>query len=100
MPPRLILNADDFGLTRGINRAIAQLHQAGALTSATLMATGPAFDDAVAVARANPTLGVGCHITLVDAIPAASPETIPTLLGNDDKTLRTSNIDFAQALLR
>jgi predicted glycoside hydrolase/deacetylase ChbG (UPF0249 family) len=100
MPSRLILNADDFGLTTGINRAIGQLHQAGALTSATLMATGPAFDDAVAVARANPSLGVGCHITLVDAIPVAHPETIPTLLGGDGKTLRTSNIDFAQALLR
>jgi chitin disaccharide deacetylase len=100
MPPRLILNADDFGLTTGINRAIGQLHQAGVLTSATLMATGPAFDDAVAVARANPTLGVGCHITLVDAIPVAHPETIPTLLSGDGKTLRTSILDFTQALLR
>ncbi len=50
MAARLILNADDFGLTRGINRAIAELHAAGALTSATLMANGPAFDDAVAIA--------------------------------------------------
>ena len=100
MPPRLILNADDFGLTPGVNRAIAELHQAGALTSATLMATGPAFDDAVATAHANPTLGVGCHITLVDAIPVAHPQSIPTLLGGDGKTLRSSIVDFAQALLR
>jgi chitin disaccharide deacetylase len=100
MPPRLILNADDFGLTSGINRAIGQLHQAGVLTSATLMATGRAFDDAVAVARANPTLGVGCHITLVDAVPAAPPEAIPSLLSSDGKTLRASIIDFTQALLR
>jgi len=100
MPPRLILNADDFGLTRGINRAIAELHQAGVLTSATLMATGPAFDDAVAIARANPTLGVGCHITLVDGIPIAHPQSIPSLLGGDAKTLRSSIVDFTQALLR
>ena len=100
MPPRLILNADDFGLTAGINRAIAELHRAGALTSATLMATGPAFDDAVAVARANPTLGVGCHITLLDGIPVAHPQSIPSLLGGDGKTLRTSIVDFTQALLR
>jgi predicted glycoside hydrolase/deacetylase ChbG (UPF0249 family) len=100
MPPRLILNADDFGLTPGVNRAIAELHQAGALTSATLMATGPAFDDAVAIVRANPTLGVGCHITLVDAIPVAHPQSIPTLIGADGKTLRSSIVDFAQALLR
>ena len=62
MPARLILNADDFGLTPGVNRAIGELHAAGVLTSTTLMACGPAFDDAVAVAHAHPTLGVGCHI--------------------------------------
>ena len=50
MAPRLIINADDFGLTAGVNRAIAELHQAGAVTSATLMATGAAFDDAVSTA--------------------------------------------------
>jgi len=100
MPPRLILNADDFGLTPGVNRAIAELHQAGVLTSATLMATGAAFDDAVAIAHANPTLGVGCHITLVDGIPTAHPQSIPSLLGGDGKTLRPSLVDFTQALLR
>ena len=58
MASRLIINADDFGLTPGINRAIAQLHEAGALTSTTLMATGSAFDDAVAIAHAHPKLEV------------------------------------------
>ena len=100
MPPRLIINADDFGLTPGVNRAIAELHQAGALTSTTLMATGPAFDDAVATAHANPTLGVGCHIVLTDGVPVLPPESIPTLLGPDGKTFRPSLIDFVQALLR
>jgi chitin disaccharide deacetylase len=100
MAPRLIINADDFGLTPGINRAIAELHQARVLTSTTLMATGPAFDDAVAIARANPTLGVGCHIVLTDGIPASPPQSIPTLLGPDGKTFRPSLVDFLQALLR
>lgn len=100
MAPRLIINADDFGLTHGINRAIAELHQANALTSATLMATGPAFDDAIAVARANPALGVGCHVVLTDGSPAAPPETIPSLLGSGGKTFRPSLFDFTQALLR
>ena len=100
MPPRLIINADDFGLTPGVNRAIAELQQAGALTSATLMATGAAFDDAVAIAHANPALGVGCHIVLTDGVPASPPQTIPTLLGPDGKTFRPSLIDFLQALLR
>src|ERR1700729_307855 len=71
---RLILNADDFGLTAGINRAIGELHAAGALTSATLMANGPAFDDAVRVASAHPTLGVGCHVVLTDGAPVSPPE--------------------------
>ncbi|HEX3373742.1 MAG TPA: ChbG/HpnK family deacetylase [Edaphobacter sp.] len=100
MPPRLIINADDFGLTPGVNRAIAELHQAHALTSATLMATGPAFDNAVATAHANPTLGVGCHIVLTDGTPVSPPKTIPTLIGPDGKSFRPSLIDFIQALLR
>jgi predicted glycoside hydrolase/deacetylase ChbG (UPF0249 family) len=97
---RLIINADDFGLTSGVNRAIAELHQASALTSATLMATGPAFEEAVAIAHANPTLGVGCHIILTDGVPVSPPNTIPTLLGPDGKTFRPSLVDFIQALLR
>ncbi len=100
MPARLILNADDFGLTHGINRAIGELHSAGVLSSATLMANGAAFDDAVEVARAHPTLGVGCHIVLTDGIPLAPLKHIPGLLGPDGKTLRPSLTDFIQALLR
>jgi len=100
MTARLILNADDFGLTRGVNRAIGELNAAGVLTSATLMANGPAFDDAVSVAQAHPTLGVGCHIVLTDGIPVAPPEYIPSLLGPDRKSLRPSLADFVQALLR
>ena len=100
MPAALILNADDFGLTPGINRAIGELSAAGVLTSATLMASGPAFDDAVAVARAHPSLGVGCHIVLTDGVPVSPPETIPTLLGPDGRSFRPSLIDFIQTLLR
>ena len=100
MATRLIINADDLGLTTGVNRAIAELHQAKVLTSATLMATGTAFDDAVAIAHANPTLGVGCHVVLTDGVPVSHPESSPSLLGADGKTFRPSLIDFVQALLR
>jgi predicted glycoside hydrolase/deacetylase ChbG (UPF0249 family) len=96
----LILNADDFGLTPGINRAIAELHAARALTSATLMANGPAFNDAVRIAHANPTLGVGCHIVLTDGTPLSPTETIPTLLGPDRQTFRSSLGDFFLSVLR
>ena len=98
--PRLILNADDFGLTPGINRAIVELHRAGCLTSASLMATGPAFRDAVRLAREHPRLGIGCHLVFVDGIPISHPWDIPTLLGADDKTFRPQALDFAQAALR
>lgn len=99
MPARLILNADDFGLTRGINRAIAELHVAGALTSATLMASGPAFDDAISAARSHPTLGVGCHVVLTDGTPVSPPQTIPTLLGPDGNTFRKQLSHFTRDLL-
>ena len=100
MPPRLIVNADDFGLTPGVNRAIAELHAVGALTSATLMANASAFDDAIHVARECTSLGVGCHIVLVDGTPVSDPSTIPTLLGPDRRTFRRSLSDFALAVLR
>jgi predicted glycoside hydrolase/deacetylase ChbG (UPF0249 family) len=99
MPARLILNADDFGLTHGINRAIAELHSAGVLPSATLMAAGPAFDDAVEVARAHPMLGVGCHIVLTDGAPVSPPGSIRSLIGADGKNFRPSPVDFVRALL-
>jgi len=99
MPARLILNADDFGLSRGINRAVAELHSAGAISSATLMAAGPAFDDAIAVARAHPSLGVGCHIVLTDGAPVSPPGSIRSLIGADGINFRPSLVDFVQALL-
>ena len=77
---RLILNADDFGLTAGVNRAIAELHRAGALTSATLMARAAATDEAIGIARSMPTLGVGCHVVLVDGEPALPARELPTLV--------------------
>jgi chitin disaccharide deacetylase len=76
---RLIINADDFGLTEGINRAILELNSADVLPSATLMATGPAFRDAVHSAFRQPSLGVGCHVTLVDGLAISPPHEIPSL---------------------
>jgi len=93
----LLINADDFGLTPGVNRSIAELHQGHALTSATLMATAAFFDDAVAQARANPGLEIGCHVLLVDATPALPPAQIPTLCP-DGQALRPSLARFAADL--
>jgi predicted glycoside hydrolase/deacetylase ChbG (UPF0249 family) len=99
MPTRLILNADDFGLTLGVNRAIAELHQAGVLTSATLMANGAAFDDAVAIACANPRLGVGCHVVLTDGDPLSPTKSIPSLLGVNRRSFRPKLLDFVRDLI-
>lgn len=97
VPVPLLINADDFGLTPGVNRSIAELHRAGVLTSATLMATGASFDEAVAIAQANPTLEVGCHVVLVDGLPALPPSHIPSLAAPDGP-LRPSLARFAADL--
>ena len=92
---RLIINADDFGLTHGVNRAVAELHQAGLLSSATLMARAPATDDAIKIARATPSLGVGCHVVLLDGEPVLppAPET-PNLTHPITGRFRSTLTDF------
>ena len=65
---QLIVNADDFGFTKDVNSGIAESHERGILTAATLMANGAAFDDAVLVSRRLPGLDVGCHLVLIGGI--------------------------------
>lgn len=95
---RLIVNADDFGLTRGVNRAIIEGHQRGIVTSATLMANSAAFDDAVRLAKENPKLGVGCHVTLMDGEPLLPPSQASSLLRDGREFHRTIK-DFAPRAL-
>ena len=78
------MNADDFGLTSGVNRAIVELHDARVLTSATLMARAAATKEAVDMALNRPSLGTGCHVVLVDGTPTLDPSQLPTL--TDQKT--------------
>ncbi len=66
---RLIVNADDFGFTSGVNRAIVEANEHGIVTSSTLMANGPAFEEAVKLAKTVPNLSVGCHVVLIDGQP-------------------------------
>jgi chitin disaccharide deacetylase len=77
---RLIINADDFGLTHGVNRAIVEAHQHGVVTSATLMAKGAAFEDAVNIAQSVPQVSVGCHVVLVDGSPVLESAQVSSLL--------------------
>jgi chitin disaccharide deacetylase len=77
---QLVVNADDFGFTRDVNQGIIEAHRDGILTATTLMAPGGAFDDAVRLAKENPTLDVGCHLVLVGS-PGFAP-TVAKLLQN------------------
>jgi chitin disaccharide deacetylase len=95
---RLIINADDFGLAPGVNRAVVELQQAGVLSSATLMATGTYFSPAVYLAFAQPALAVGCHITLVDGLPVLRTVEVPSLL--ERGRLRTSVGGFVRDMMR
>ena len=80
---RLIINADDFGLTPGVNQAVLELNAAGALTSATLMANGAAFREAVHAAFVQTTLDIGCHVVLVDGKPILPHTRIRSLASVD-----------------
>ena len=79
----LIVTADDFGLATEVNRAVAMAHEYGVLTAASLMVSAPAADEAVAMARAAPTLRVGLHLVLVEGRPTLPPSRIPALVGAD-----------------
>jgi hopanoid biosynthesis associated protein HpnK len=79
MNRRLIVNADDFGRAHSINEAVIRAHREGILTSASLMVNEPACGEAVALARENPGLGVGLHLTLLCGRSALPHEKIPGL---------------------
>jgi len=79
-PRRLVINADDFGRSPSINAAVIQAHREGVLTSASLMMNEPATEEAVALAKANPGLGVGLHLTLLCGHSALAPQEIPELV--------------------
>ncbi len=77
---RLIVNADDFGASRSINQAVVQAHRDGILTTASLMVNEPAFEEAVALAKEHPRLGVGLHLTLSHGHSTLASEKIPGLV--------------------
>src|SRR5262249_13157892 len=91
-----IVNADDFGFTRGVNEGILRGYRTGIVTSTTIMANGDAFDEAVEAARANPGLGVGCHLSAVGGRPVSKPSEIPTLVDRDGMLPPT----FGQLLIK
>jgi chitin disaccharide deacetylase len=81
MQRKLIINSDDFGLTRGVNSAISECVEGGLLRSATIMANAEAFDDAVRIAKEHGNLGVGIHFVLTGLKPLSPAEEVPLLTG-------------------
>ena len=82
---RLIVAADDFGMSAGVNAGIIRAHREGILTETSLMVNGRAFAAAVELARAHPGLGVGLHLMLVQGFAAAPPAQVPLLTRSDGR---------------
>lgn len=80
---RLVVTADDFGLSLEVNEAVEQAHRDGILTAASLMVSAPAAADAVARARRLPSLRVGLHLVMVEAWPTLPPSALSDLVGAD-----------------
>jgi len=103
-PRRLIVNADDFGRSSSINEAVIKAHRDGILTTASLMVNGSAFAEAVELARQNPKLGVGLHLSLVCGRSTLKPTEIPGLVDNryqfSDSPVATGFRYFANPGLR
>jgi len=85
---QLIVNADDFGISEGVNRGIVEAHRQGILTSTTLMANMPAFEQAIALSSENPDLGVGIHLNLTAGVPLLPTSEVSTLVSEDGRFLR------------
>jgi hopanoid biosynthesis associated protein HpnK len=77
---KVILNADDFGRSSGINAAVMRAHHEGVLTSASLMVAGDAVEEAVALAQETPTLAVGLHLVVTGGRATLPPGEIPHLV--------------------
>ena len=92
---RLIINADDFGLTAGVNRGIVEGYENGVVSSTTVMACGLRFEDAVALSERAPRLSVGCHLVFVDGQSVLPPSQIPTLIGGNDGRFQEKLATFA-----
>ena len=76
----LVITADDFGMSPEVNEAVERAHQDGVLTAASLMVSGAAAREAVAIARRLPTLRVGLHLVLLEGRPTLRPQQIPDLV--------------------
>lgn len=85
---RLVVNADDFGLTPGVSRGILDAHRRGIVTSTTALASLPAVPDLDAEAAALPALGLGLHVNLTWGAPVSPVSAVPSLVGGEGRFRR------------
>lgn len=83
MAKYLNMNADDFGYSEPVNTGIMEAHSFGIVTSSSLMANMPAFQQAIGWALRTPSLGVRLHFNLTCGTAIAPPECVPSLTGGD-----------------
>src|SRR3989344_3397317 len=95
----VVINADDLGFSRGTNIGIEKAHREGVLTSASMMATGPAFAEAVALCKRNPKLGVGVHLSLTLGLSVLPKNRIPDLVDDDRYFYANSGLLLLKTLL-
>lgn len=88
MPRRLIVNADDFGLTPAVSEGILKAHRDGILTSTTFMVNWPWSRDCAALLPGAPDLGVGLHLNLTAGTPISPPAAVPSLVGRDGRFVK------------
>lgn len=96
---KIIINVDDFGLHEKINSAVIKAHQLNCLKSTSIMATGKAFDEAAELARENPNLGVGVHLTLVAENSVLDAKKIPSLIDQETGKFFESHVPFVKKFL-
>lgn len=96
---RVIINADDLGLSPRVNDAIFGLMERGRLTSSTIMANGPALEDAARRAKSFPRCSFGVHLNLTDLRPITSdPALKPLLNDNGDFARRARDVRYDDSL--
>jgi predicted glycoside hydrolase/deacetylase ChbG (UPF0249 family) len=104
---RIIVNADDFGLTPGVNRGIYEAATLGIVSSTSFIANSLGFAEAVQIASAGSScnshrrLGIGCHIVLLDGRPVLPANDVPSLLSAEDRTVfRPGFMEFGLSAIR
>jgi len=83
MSCRLIVHADDFGISEQVNDGVCLAHQEGILTSTSIMASGVAFEHGVDLLKNNPSLDVGIHLTLIEELPLLPKQMISSIVGEN-----------------